>query len=72
MRERKKERNKRQKKAFHGESGKICPMQLQGQMAQTHSMRGLSNDNNKANIIYPSSSSEGSAVSFTTYFHLDS
>ena len=68
----KKERKKRQKKAFHGESGKTCPMQLQGQIAQTHSMCGLSKDNNKANIIYPSSSSEGSAFSFTTYFHLDS
>lgn len=28
-------------------------MQLQGQMAQTHSMRGLSNDNNKAKYYLP-------------------
>ena len=35
QKKKKKERKRRQKKAIHGESGKTCPMQLQGHMAQT-------------------------------------
>lgn len=66
----KKERNRRQEKAFHGESGKTCPRQLQGQMAQTHSMYGLSKDNNKANIFTYHLAQK--TVHSLSYFHLDS